>query len=189
MKGIALSVAYREFRKTHVDGNLLRAVHASKDPTTFTVMFEDTAALLGLLAAFLGVLASQLTGIAAFDGSASIVIGLILMVVALLLAYESRGLLVGEGADPETIQSIRELAESDPAVEQIDPPLTMYLGPHEVLLNLDIQFRRDATAADVEAAVDRLEKAIRRKHPEIQRIFIEAESLAAGLKRPSSTAS
>jgi len=174
----AWTVAYREFRKTRGQRNLWSAVRASKDPTTFTVLFEDTAALLGLLVAFVGVLLGHLLGNPYLDGAASIVIGLILGVVAVLLAYESKGLLIGEAADPATRRGIRQLAEADPAVERIAPPLTMHFGPHEVLVNLDIQFRREATAAEVEQAVDRLEKAIRTQHPVVSRIFIEAESLA-----------
>ena len=179
-EGAAWTVAYRQFRPGLGGRGLWGAVRASKDPTTFTVLFEDTAALAGLLVAFLGVLLGHTFENPYLDGAASIVIGLILGVVAVLLAIESRGLLVGEAADPETVASIRALASAEPAVERIDPPLTMHLGPRDVLLNLDIQFRRGIDSGEVEAAVDRLEKAIRARHPEIRRIFIEAESLTRG---------
>lgn len=179
-EGFTWSVAYRELRKTRGQRNLWEAFRASKDPTTFTVLVEDSAAMLGLLVAFLGVYFGHQFHNPYLDGAASIVIGIILGVVAIALSHESKGLLVGESADPEVLASIRALAEADPAVERIGPPLTMHLGPHEVLLNLDIQFRKGMSAAEVEAAVDRLEKAIRAKHPEVKRIFIEAESLTAG---------
>jgi cation diffusion facilitator family transporter len=179
-EGFSWSVAYRELRKTRGQRNLWEAFRASKDPTTFTVLVEDSAAMLGLLVAFLGVYFGHQFHNPYLDGAASIVIGIILGVVAIVLSHESKGLLVGESADPEVLASIRALAEADPAVERIGPPLTMHLGPHEVLLNLDIQFRKGMSAAEVEAAVDRLEKAIRAKHPEVKRIFIEAESLMSG---------
>jgi cation diffusion facilitator family transporter len=178
-EGFAWTVAYKQLRETRGRRNLWAAVRASKDPTTFTVLVEDSAAMLGLLVAFLGVYLGQRLHNPYLDGAASIVIGVILGAVAVVLARESKGLLVGESADPEVLASIRALAEADPAVERVGPPLTMHLGPHEVLLNLDIQFRKGLSAAEVEAAVDRLEKAIRAKHPEVKRIFIEAESLTS----------
>ncbi len=177
-EGITWGVAYREFSRSKAEEHtLIHAVHTSKDPTTFTVLFEDTAALLGLVVAFFGVLLGHLLEMPALDGIASVVIGIILGVVAIALAYESKGLLVGEGVDPEVARSIRELAEAESVVEHVAPPMTMYLGPHEVLLNLDIQFQQGTSAEQVEAAVDRLESTIRERHPAIKRIYIEAESL------------
>ncbi len=178
-EGTALTVAVREFLKTKRPGSgLLRAVHRSKDPTTFTVMFEDTAALAGLAVALVGVLGSHLLDNPYFDGGASVIIGLILGIVAVMLAYESRGLLVGESADAELVEAIQRLAESDPTLARAAKPLTMHLGPHEILLNLDLQFRPDASASEVETAVDRLETSIRDQYPDVRRIFLEARSLA-----------
>jgi len=92
--------------------------------------------------------------------------------------YESKGLLLGESAAPEIVQCIQKLAVSDPAVERIRPPLTMHFGPHEVLLNMSIQFRQGLSGAELVAAVERLEKAIREEQPSIQHIFIEAEAFS-----------
>ena len=178
-EGFAWAVAFKEFRKTQGNLNLWKAVRASKDPTTFTVLFEDSAAMLGLLVAFLGIFFSHRLNNPYLDGVAAIVIGLILAVVAVVLAYESKGLLVGEGASRETIESICAIVQADPAVERAMPPLTMHFGPQEVLLNLDIKFRAGLSAEEIEAAVDRMEAAIRKRHPEIKRIFIEAESITA----------
>jgi cation diffusion facilitator family transporter len=178
-EGIAWTIAFKEFRKTQGKVGLWKAVRASKDPTTFTVLFEDSAAMLGLLVAFLGIFFSHRLNNPYLDGVAAIIIGVILGVVAVLLAYESKGLLVGEGARKETIESICKLAGADPAVERVMPPLTMHFGPQEVLLNLDIKFRSGLSAEEIEAAVDRMEAAIRKHHPEIKRIFIEAESITA----------
>jgi cation diffusion facilitator family transporter len=176
-EGWAWSVAYRQFKEERGSLPLWRAVRVSKDPTTFTVLFEDTAAMLGLVVAFVGILLGQITGILYFDGAASVIIGLILMGVAVLLAYESKGLLIGEGVDRATLDSIRELAESDPAVTRVVRPLTMHFGPTEVLLTLELEFRRGQSAGDAAAAVDRLDRAIRAAHPQIKHIFIEAQSL------------
>ncbi len=93
------------------------------------------------------------------------------------MAIESKGLLIGEGMDKRTLDDIRRLAQQDPAVVRVGGPLTMYFGPYSILLALDVQFEKGLSAAEVTAAVDRLEKSIRAEYPRIQRIFIEAESL------------
>jgi cation diffusion facilitator family transporter len=176
-EGAAWCFALRGFLAVKGEKGVWEAVHDSKDPTTFLVLFEDSAALLGLLIAFLGIFLGQLLDAPFLDGLASVLIGLILAAVAAVLAYECRGLLLGESADPKTVDSIRALVEADPAVEHVRRPLTMHFGPEQVLLNLDVQFRRGLSAAEVEAAVDRLETAIRARHPEIKHIFLEADAI------------
>jgi divalent metal cation (Fe/Co/Zn/Cd) transporter len=141
------------------------------------VVAEDSAALAGILVAFLGVLLGHRLHNPYLDGGASIVIGLILATVAGYLTLESRDLLVGESAGADIVEDVRALAQADPAVVQASRPLTMHFGPDRVLLNLDIEFRPELTAEEVTAAVDRLEARIRAEHPSIRRIFIEAESL------------
>jgi cation diffusion facilitator family transporter len=178
-EGYALAVAYKEFRVLYGETPIWRAIKDSKDPTTFTVLFEDSAAMLGLVVAMVGVFLADQLQMPLFDGLASVVVGLILAFVAIFLAYETKSLLVGEGADEETIAEIRRFAESDPCVERIKDPLTMYFGPHTALLNLDIQFKKGSSAADVEKAVDRLEKSIRTAFPDIKHIYLEAESITA----------
>ncbi|MGH7926443.1 MAG: cation diffusion facilitator family transporter, partial [Candidatus Binatia bacterium] len=153
-------------------------IHTSKDPTTFTVLFEDSAAMLGLIVAAVGIFFAHQLNNPYFDGAASVVIGLILMTVAFVIGYESKGLLVGEGADPETLQSIKALAEADSAVTAIDRLLTMHFGPDNVLLTMHVQFRPGLSAANLESAVARLEKNIRAEHEEIKHIFIEARSIS-----------
>jgi divalent metal cation (Fe/Co/Zn/Cd) transporter len=111
------------------------------------------------------------------DGAASVVIGIILGVVAVFLAYESKGLLVGEGANPRTIQSIRRIAGEDPAVARVVRSLTMHFGPQEVLLTLELQFRQALSSPEVTAAIERVDRAIRTAHPEIEHVFIEAQSI------------
>lgn len=176
-EAIVLAIALKAFWAVKREGeSVWRTIRTSKDPTVFTVVIEDTAALLGLLAAFLGVWLGHRFNNHYFDGIASMVIGLILGAVAVLLAWESKGLLVGESADPQLVQNIKELAESDPAVEHVRRPLTMHLGPHHILLNLGIQFRRPLSSRELESTVNRLEESIRGHHPDVKHIFIEADS-------------
>ncbi len=178
-EGVTWVVALREFRKVKGAAGYLEAIHASKDPTTFTVLFEDTAALLGLVTAFLGITLGHALNLPALDGVASVVIGLILGTVAIFLVSESKGLLVGEGVLPKTLASIRDLTERDPAVARLGRALTQHFGPNDVLLAMEIQFQPDLSAAAVAAAIERLDKAIRRAQPEVRHIFLEAQSLAA----------
>jgi divalent metal cation (Fe/Co/Zn/Cd) transporter len=182
LEGIGLTLALQKFRATMGDQSLWRAVRGSKDPATIAVLFENLAAIVGLVIAFLGIFIGHWAQSPYPDAVASICIGVLLGGVALLLASETRELLTGESADPSTLASIRALAESDPAVERIRRPLTMQLGPEQVLLNLDIQFREGLSAIEVEAAVDRLEEKIRSKHPQIRYIFIEAEAISGRVK-------
>jgi cation diffusion facilitator family transporter len=178
-EGYALWVSISEFRK-HNDGRRLwSAIHASKDPTTFTVIFEDAAALVGLVFAFAGIYFGHLLGLPVLDGVASILIGALLMAVAILLARESKNLLVGEGADRQTLRSIRDLAQADPGIERAGYPLTMYFGPHSVLLTMNVQFRAGLSFAEIEKTVDRVEAAVRQKHPDIRHIYLEADSVKA----------
>ena len=169
--------AIKAFRKEMTGQGILETIRASKDPTTFTVLFEDTAALLGLIVAFCGIFLGHLLNNPYLDGVASIVIGVILAVVACFLAYESKGLLIGEGVDPRVLESIREIAGADPAVAEVRKSLTMHFSPDDVLLTLDIGFKKHLTAEKIAAAVVRLEQKIRDQHPEIKHIFIEAKSL------------
>ena len=169
--------ALKAFRKEMGGKGVLETIHTSKDPTTFTILFEDTAALLGLLVALVGIFLGHALSNPYLDGVASITIGVILGVVAGFLAYESKGLLIGEGVNQQTLKSIRKIAREDEAVVKVRKALTMHFGPHDVLLTLDIQFQEKLSAAEISAAVDHLEKKIRDQHPEIKHIFIEAKSL------------
>ena len=178
-EGFSWTVAFKEFLPQKGEQNFWQAVRTSKDPTIFTVLFEDSAALLGLLVAFCGVFFGHVFKNPYLDGTASILIGIILGIVAVILAYESRGLLVGESANKAIVASIRQIAVSDTAVEGVMRVLTMHLGPHEVLLNLEIQFHKNLSAEEVASAVERIERTICRKHPDIKQIFIEAKSLVS----------
>lgn len=178
-EGWAWSVAYREFNKQRGDTPFIKAVRHSKDPTVFTVLFEDSAAMLGLAIALLGVIGSHLFGLHALDGLASIGIGVVLASVAILLAIESKGLLIGEGADPEVVAELRNLLNSDSRIHRTNEILTMHLGPEEILLNTSIDFVGNLTADEVEAAISEIEKEVKSRFPAIRRVFIEAQSWSA----------
>ena len=179
-ESFSFSVAWRVFRKSRGSRRTLAAIHHGKDPSLFTVLFEDTAALLGLVVAFFGVFLSHQLNAPVLDGTASIVIGGILVVAALWLAYESRSLLVGEAADPELVATVREIALADPAVTGLGVVLTMHLGPEDVLLNIEVQFTPGLAAEDIHTVVHRIEERITDSYPEVSRIFIEVEALSGG---------
>src|SRR5882672_2602739 len=177
-ESISFYFAIKAFRKEKGDQGIWETVHASKDPTTFTILFEDTAALLGLVVALAGIFLGHQLNMPYLDGVASIIIGVILGVVAAFLAYESKGLLIGEGVSPQTLDSIRAIAGADPSVVEVRKALTMHFGPHDVLLTLDVRFQKHLKSGEIASAINRLEAKIRDRHPEIRHIFIEAKSLS-----------
>jgi len=176
-ESISFYFALKAFRKEQGKQGVWQTIRGSKDPTTFTILFEDTAALLGLVVALIGIFLGHQLNNPYLDGAASITIGVILGIVAAFLAYESKGLLIGEGVNPQTLESIRAIAITDPAVAEIRNALTMHFGPHDVLLTLDIRFEKELTAAEIAAAIEELEKKIQVRHPDIKHVFIEAKSL------------
>ena len=167
--------AWKEFKRTKGERSYYEAVRKEKDPTTFVVLFEDTAAMLGLIVAFLGIWIGQITGNLLLDGMASIVIGIILAVTAAWLAYETKSLLIGESASPAIVRGISELAVSSESIRSVNETLTMHVGPNYVLLNLSVDFRNNLDAEQIEQAVSTLTEKIRDKYPSIKRVFIEAE--------------
>lgn len=175
----SLSVGAREFRSAEGVAPSWRAIHRSKDPTTFTVIFEDVAALIGLLAAFVGTLLDQIFHWAMADGIASLTIGATLMTVAVLLTAESKALLVGEGADAKMLNEIHRLTQEQEGVRRAGYPMTMYFGPRDVLLTMNIRLEESLNRDGVEQAIDRIEEAVRRRFPQIRHIYLEAESISA----------
>lgn len=176
-EGIAWTVAFREFGRLKGDLGWWEAIRKEKDPTAFAVLLEDSAALAGLLIAGAGIWLGHHFDQPVFDGAASVLIGVVLAAVAAVLAWEARGLLVGESADPEIVERIREIARGDGAVREVVRTLTMHVGPCRAILNLDLEFRPDLTADEVARAVDRIEKRVREEIPVIRYIFVEAEAL------------
>jgi cation diffusion facilitator family transporter len=169
--------AYRAFRTEKGKQSAMESIRASKDPTTFTVLLEDTAALAGLLVAMASTFLGHVLNNHYFDGVASILIGGILGVVAAVLAWETRSLLIGEGVSMEMKARITQLMTSDPAVAEIKQFLTLYFGPTDVLLATNLRFEKEFTASEIAAVIARMEENIHREFPEITNIFIETESL------------
>jgi cation diffusion facilitator family transporter len=173
-EGISLSIALRSFFSKHGHRNLLSKIIASKDPTSYTIIAEDGAALVGIILAAAGVFFSDVLQMPFLDGLASVMISLLLAGVATFLIREVRGLLVGEGVDRRTAKEIRKLATEDHLVESVARPLTMYLGPEDVLLTLDVAFRPSASASDVSESIQNMKARIRKHFPDIKRIYLEA---------------
>ena len=174
-EGGAWFFAFKEFGKVKGKRGYIEAVQRGKDPSMFVVLFEDSAAMLGLLIALLGIWLTQVTGIAIFDGIASILIGLILGGTAIWLAVETKGLLIGEGANKEVTDSIRRIAESFEEVEKVNELLTMHMGPEFILVNISIRFKRGQLTRQLETIIQELDSAIKAEHEIVQRIFVEAE--------------
>lgn len=175
-EGWAWWMAFKEFNLTRRGRGYFETVTRAKDPTLFVVLFEDSAAMLGLIIAFLGILLGQITGNPYFDGAASILIGCILAGTAAWLAWETKGLLIGEAAEPELVEAIRKHADELEEVEAVNEILTLHMGPDYVLVNMSVDFANDATAGRLEEAVAALDGLIRKKHPRVKRVFIEAEA-------------
>jgi divalent metal cation (Fe/Co/Zn/Cd) transporter len=169
------SVAIKEFRIAKGKRGYLDAVRQSKDPTMFMVLFEDTAALLGVAIALAGIAASQVLNRPELDGAASIGIGLLLGIVAVFLARESKGLLIGEPAASEVVASICAIARAQPGVERSNALFTVHLGPDQVVAAITADFIDTISAADVEAAVDAIEDRVKMVHPEIVLLLIKPQ--------------
>ncbi|SFO33792.1 cation diffusion facilitator family transporter [Variovorax sp. PDC80] len=173
-EGTSFLIALRQFRAQAGGTPFWQALDRSKDPTTYTVLAEDSAALAGLAVAALGIYLGHRFDMPVFDGAASMVIGLLLAGVALLLIAQSRGLLIGEGVRPETARAIRELAMAQPSVEEVGRVLSMYIGPDQVLAIVDVNFKDDTDTGEAAAAIAAIERQVRARFPMIKRLFIEA---------------
>ncbi len=175
-EGAAWYFALREFTRAKGKWGYLEAVQRGKDPSLFVVLFEDSAAILGLLVALIAIFLAQTTGIYAFDGIASIIIGLILAGTAAWLAYETKGLLIGECANTHVVNGIKKIAKSHAKIGHINEILTMHMGPDFILVNISVDFIDPTSANEMEIIVANLDKAIKNKFPNVKRIFIEAEA-------------
>lgn len=188
-EGSSLAIALRQFLKQAGDTPFWEALHRSKDPTTYTVLAEEAAALVGLLVAAVGIALSYRFDKPEWDGVASLIIGLLLAGVAVALIRESRGLLIGEGIRPETARAIRSLALEQPKVRDAGRILSMYIGPDDVLVTMDLDFDDGTEAADAAAAIAAVERQVRDRYPMIKRLFIEAGTAPARERwsRPDAT--
>jgi cation diffusion facilitator family transporter len=172
-------VAYKEFQRTRGNRGWFEAVRHSKDPTVFTVLFEDTAAMLGILIAMGGVASAHLLGITWADGAASILIGVVLAATAVLLAIECKGLLIGEAADRTVVEGIRAMFSGDPRIARVNEVLTMHMGPTDILLAASVDFVDTLHSGEVEQTITDFEKQIKTTYPAVKRVFIEAQNWRA----------
>jgi divalent metal cation (Fe/Co/Zn/Cd) transporter len=173
-EGASLLIAFRHFKSEIGERPFWTALHQSKDPSTYTVLAEDSAAVIGVAIAAAGIWASHAFNEPALDGVASILIGLLLAGTATLLVHEARGLLVGEGLRPDTVEAIRKIAAAHREVKSVGMPLSMYIGADEVLLVLDVDFDDSTPAEQLAQAIKAIEAEIRERFSKIRRIYIEA---------------
>ncbi len=178
-EGGAWAFALKEFRLAKGRLGYWQAVRQSKDPATFVVLFEDSAAMAGIIVAFLGIWLGHLTGLLWLDGAASVIIGLILGATAWLLAVETKDLLIGESAAPECVAGVRVLAAGVDGVVKVNEVLTLHMGPEYILVNISLDFEDDFTADHIERAVANLEKNIKQDWPLVKQVFAKAEERTA----------
>ena len=174
---IALAI-YQEVKEAHHEGlTFAEYLRESKDPTAKTVLFEDSAALIGIVIAATGLLLTdyQVGGAAGayWDGLASIIIGLVLAIVAFVLARSSRGLLLGEAANPKVLAAIKQAIESHPNVERVVELLTMHLAPKQILINANVRLRPELRTDEIVSSVEEVEERIKRAEPKVEMIFLE----------------
>jgi len=175
-ESVPLYIAFKQFTIIKGKRGYIEAIKKGKDPTLFVVLFEDTAAMLGLIVAFIGIYLSTTTGILYFDGASSIVIGLILALTAGVLAYETKGLLIGESARDSVVDGIRRVVNKYRGVEKVNEVLTMHMGPEYILVNLSVEFNDEIRTEQIEDVIAKIDKEIKQKFKNVKRIFIEAES-------------
>jgi len=175
-EGIVWFIALRAFNRQRGKKSYIEAVSKAKDPTLFVVLFEDSAALVGLFIALVGTALGQATGWLWVDGVSSILIGCVLAATAFWLAKETMGLLIGEAATSETVQGIRRLTSSYPQVIRVNEVLTSHFGPTALLVNLSVEFRDDLETGEIEATIARIDLSLKQQFAEINRVFIEAET-------------
>ncbi|WP_080240870.1 cation diffusion facilitator family transporter [Spirosoma rigui] len=177
LDGYSLITAWRAFNQRRGEEPFWTAVKNSKDSATFTVLFEDASDVLGLIIAFLGVFLGHQLQNPYFDGAASILIGLLLVAVAVVLARESKSLLMGEGVDADTTRKLMAITEADPAVQKAMRIATIYLGPEEITLVQGVAFQDDLTTDAINKAIVRIHEAIRQAFPAIKHAYMQPVAL------------
>jgi len=179
LEGWSTLEAFREFKASKGRTGWLKAIRMSKDPPAFIVLLENGAAMAGIVAAAIGLALSQTTGDPFYDGAASVVIGLILGVTAFVLAYESKGLLIGEAADPALVKSLHDLACDQPGVVGVGQVLTVHSSPDQITVMMNVDFRDDMLAGEVERIVCHVEDEARQRWPAVRLLFVRPMQGAA----------
>jgi cation diffusion facilitator family transporter len=159
---------------------VFETIHATKNPANFAVLLEDSAALLGLAFALVGIFLAEKLDAPWIDGASSIAIGLLLCFVSFVMVFESKELLVGEGMEKRTLRHLRAIVAHDPAVECVDRLSTMYLGPEEVMLVIALQFRLETPLAEIRRAIARIKREIQARYPRVRHVFIDSAAISDG---------
>ncbi|MGJ4995280.1 cation diffusion facilitator family transporter [Bradyrhizobium sp. HKCCYLS3077] len=169
-------VAVKRFRASAPELSYIEAFRRSKDPPAFMVVFEDSAALIGIVIAAAATAAAVTFDEPAWDGIGSILIGLVLAGTSIVLARESKSLLIGEPADPELASSVLEIARTSAGVRAANGLLTVQLSPQQVVVALSIEFADELRADDIERAVVAIETELRARHPVIATLFVKPQT-------------
>ncbi|MBL8682857.1 MAG: cation transporter [Myxococcales bacterium] len=175
-ESMSFSVAFKEFRAMRQGRTYREVLTDAKDVTVPLVLMEDTAALAGLVVALGGVLFSQIFHAPWIDGAASVIIGAILCSVAVFLAFETHGLLIGEGATKADRDRAERLVRASPHVDDVLEVLTLHIGPNDVILALKVAFSKGLTVDELEEAINEIERRVRGEMPHMRRIFVEPDS-------------
>lgn len=185
-EGISWWYTLKAFRRAKGSQGYFEAFRASKDPSTFTVLFEDTAALIGLVIAFFGIAGAQVFSLPQLDGIASLGIGLVLTISSILLARETKQLLIGEPAHPHIRASILRIAAADDGIRNANGLITVQLGPQQIVAALSAEFEDSLTTGEIERCVNRIEDAIKSKHPDVAVLFVKPQTPETWLRRRES---
>ena len=173
------TVAMREFRRHKGDLGYIEAAEKTKDPSTLTLLLEDSAALAGIGIAFLGTLGAQWLDMPTLDGVASVLIGLLLAAVAIFLARESKQLLLGEPARRSLVEAIRKCATATEGVDKVNGIITIQMSPRQVVCALSIEFSDALKVPAIESVVEEMEANLRKSHPEVTFLFVKPQREAA----------
>jgi cation diffusion facilitator family transporter len=182
-EGTSWWIALKEFRQTKGRLGWFQAVRQSKDPSIYTVLFEDSAALLGLLVAFIGILAAQVFDMPELDGVASLGIAAILAGTAIFLARESKGLLLGEPAAPSVQAKVLAIAQQEPAVQRANGLISVHVGPEEIIAGISVEFEDHVTAPEIEACVERIEARLKTEVPAVKSLFVKPQTTGTWQQR------
>ena len=173
----SFAVALKEFRKVAAGRHWWSAVTEAKDPVLFTVLFEDSAAMVGLVVALAGLVAAETLGIPALDGLASILIGAVLIGASILLARETMSLIIGEAAAPEVLADVERLIRAEPTVNGVRDITSVHLGPHDIVVTAAVDFNDEVPAGEVERVIARIGEKVRAAQPDVKRLFLAPASL------------
>lgn len=156
---------------------VFETIHATKNPANFAVLLEDSAALVGLLIALVGIFLAEKLGEPWIDGASSIAIGVLLCFVSLVMVFESKELLVGEGMEKQTLERLRAIVQAEPAIDSVDKLTTLYLGPEEVMLAIGLRFRAGTSLDTLRASLTRIKRTIRERYPRVRHIFVDSSAI------------